>query len=219
MRTALIALALSGLALSASAADDVILTEKKADVAHCKALGEVKAKSRWGGSAGCDIGMPKVREALAKSAKDLGGNYVLVTDLSCGFSGTTGKGQAYVCSEESMAKQDAEQAALDAEASKEIRCETGTDCEMKWSRVTQWLLDHSDWKLRNVTDTLITTEGPFDTAKPSYEVVKMPTGDGKTYLIRMRAACGEGHDCAELIRTKKISFGTFVRGEAAGKTQ
>lgn len=216
MRTAPLVLFLFT-ALSLAASDDVSFTEKKRDVEFCKPLGSVKAKSGWGGSAGCDIGIKRVKDTLAKRAAALGANYVLLEDISCGPLGANGGGQAYACSAESLEKQRETQASANQEASKEIRCEAGSDCEMKWSRVTQWLLDHSDWKFRNVTDTLITTEGPLDTAKPAYEVVKIPAGDGKTYLIKMRASCGEGIDCEERILASRISFGQFVRGETASQ--
>ena len=213
MRIAAVALAVLGIVLPVAAADDVTFVEKKEDVEYCKPLGEVKARSGWGGSAGCARGIASVRETLAKRAAALGANFVLLDDVDCGAMGATGSGQAFSCDVEALEKQKAKREQLNAEATKEIRCEAGSDCEMKWSRVTQWLLDNSDWKLRNVTDTLITTEGPLDTAKPAYEVVRMPAGDGKTYLIRMRAGCGEGHDCTQLVLQKKISFGAFVRGE------
>lgn len=216
MRVATFALA-ALFAVSALAADDVTFTEKKADVEFCKPLGDVKAKSGWGGSAGCDMGIKRVKDTLAKRAAALGANFVILEDISCGPLGANGNGVAYACSAESLERQSEKQTAAKEEAGKEIRCETGSDCEMKWSRVTQWLLDHSEWKFRNVTDTLVTTEGPLDTAKPAYEVVKIPAGDGKTYLIKMRASCGEGFDCEELILEKKTSFGKFVRGESASQ--
>lgn len=203
---------------------EIAIVEKPEAVEFCKSVGAVKARSGWGGSAGCDMGRSSVRETLAKRTAALGGNVILLESLSCSGMGTVGKGEAYACTTESFekqkAKRDAEAAAekarheeLSASASREIRCEAGSDCEMKWSRVTQWLLANSDWKLRNVTDNLITTEGPLDTPKPAYEVLKIPSGDGKTYLIMMKAGCGEGYNCETRILELQTSFGAFVRGE------
>jgi hypothetical protein len=104
MRTASLVLFLFT-ALSLAAADDVTFTEKKRDVEFCKPLGSVKAKSGWGGSAGCDMGIRRVKDTLAKRAAALGANHVLLEDISCGALGANGTGEAYACSAESLEKQ------------------------------------------------------------------------------------------------------------------
>jgi hypothetical protein len=123
---------------------------------------------------------------------------------------TTGSGMAFHCSPEAIAKQDAKKADAErklnevrARADEPILCSSGLDCEMKWSRVTTWLQDHSRWKFRNVTETLITTEGPMETENPAFEVTKMPTGDGKTYRIKLRAFCGESQTVEGLVAVRK----------------
>ena len=119
---------------------------------------------------------------------------------------TAGNGSVFNCSDDAIAKQKAKSAEIGRKAAASITCTAGTDCEVRWSRVTLWLQNNADWKFRNVTDTLITTKGPLDTAaKPAFEVTKIPTRDGKTYRITMRAFCGQG-DCSKLITKLKASF-------------
>lgn len=185
--------------------EDIRLTEDVRDTEFCSALGEVKAKSGWGGSAGTAKGLESVKATLKKRAAAMGGNVVLVDSFDAGFT-TSGSGRAYGCSQDALAKQQAKAAEIARKASLPITCTAGTDCEVRWARVMLWLQEHSTWKFRNVTDTLITTEGPLDTEnKPAYEVTKVPTGDGKTYRITMRAFCGTG-DCDNLILEQRASF-------------
>jgi len=185
--------------------DDVRLTWDSDDAEFCTALGEVKAKSGWGGSQGSAKGLESVKATLRKRAAALGGNVVVLETLLADFM-TNGAGKVYGCSDEAVSQQKAKSLEIARKAGAPITCTAGTDCEVRWSRVTLWLQTHSDWKFRNVTDTLITTEGPLETvAKPAYEVTKIPTGDGKTYRIVMRAFCGKG-DCEKLINILKASF-------------
>jgi hypothetical protein len=175
MRHKLLGLLIVSILATGLFADDVLLTTDPDDVEHCTALGPVKAKSGWGGTSGAKKGMESVRATLRKRAAALGADVVLLEELGTTF-GTAGNGTAYKCSEEAIAKQKEKAAEIARKAAATITCTTGTDCEVRWARVTQWLQDHSQWKFRNVTDTLITTEGPLETAKPAFEVTKMPAG-------------------------------------------
>jgi hypothetical protein len=62
-----------------------------------------------------------------------------------------------------------------------------------------------DAKFRNVTDTLITTEGPMETPDPAFEVTKVPTG-GKTYRIAMRAFCGSSGSNRKRVVELRLNF-------------
>lgn len=193
--------------------EDVLLTWDGDAVEFCTEVGEVKAKSGWGGSQGKTMGEESVKATLRKRAAALGANVVRMEALSANFS-TSGSGTAFRCSDEAFAQQQVKAEEIEKKASTPIVCSAGADCELRWSRVTLWLLDHSEWKLRNVTDNLITTEGPLDTMmKPSFQVTKMPSGDGKTYRIAMRAACGAG-DCENLIRKLRANFYDFITAPA-----
>jgi hypothetical protein len=151
------------------------------------------------------MGRASVEATLRKRAAALGGNVALVKDISTTF-GTSGSADAYQCSAEAVRKQQARAVEDARKAAATITCTAGTDCEVRWSRVTTWLQEHAKWKFRNVTDTLITTEGPLETASPAYEVTKIPLGDGKTYRIAMRAFCGVEDVCDKLILKLRVLF-------------
>ena len=175
--------------------EDVKFTTDPDDVEFCKTLGEV-----GGGFRRTD-----------KAAAALGANVVLQTIYTSGGEQYVANGgTAYFCGADDTAKQAEKRAALQKSADRKISCTAGLHCEFEWSRVTAWLLENSKWKLRNVTDALITTEGPMDTGNPSFEVIKMATGDGKTYQILMRASCGIGQCTERALLRLKAKFVDFV---------
>ncbi len=124
----------------------------------------------------------------------------------------SGQGTAYRCSEEALAKQKAKAAEIarqaeehERRASEPVVCEArGLRAEMVTSDPV--LQEHSTWKFRNLTDTLITTEGPMETPDPAFEVTKVPTGDGKTYRIAKRAFCGSSGCNKQRIVTLRLNF-------------
>lgn len=117
---------------------------------------------------------------------------------------------------ETMTPQQREQ--LIAEGNREITCTAGADCEAKWARVTQWIQANSHWKFRNVTETLISTEGPFDTTYAAFEVTKVPFGDGTTYRLLLRGGCGNIFGCVPSIPQLRASFTQFVLGDSRSAT-
>jgi hypothetical protein len=100
-------------------------------------------------------------------------------------------------------------AARNANAAMEVTCDSPEDCEIKWAAALDWIQRNSHWKLRNVTDSLITTEGPFDTTQAAFEVTKFPRGGG-VYEIRFRAACGNMFGCVPSILDLTASFKSSV---------
>jgi hypothetical protein len=103
----------------------------------------------------------------------------------------------------------AELAALNDDLNIDLTCTAGEDCELKWSRAMDWLQRNSCWKLRNVTDSLITTEGPFNTQSAAFEITKFPRGGG-VYEIRFRAGCGNPFGCSPSIKKLTANFNLFV---------
>jgi len=150
------------------------------------------------------MGEESVKATIRKRAAALGANVVRMAGMSFNFV-TAGRGTAYGCSADALEQQQTKANEITRRANAPITCTAGTDCELRWARVMVWLQDHSEWKFRNVTDTLITTEGPLETMKPAFEVTKVPAGDGKTYRITMRAFCGSG-DCEKVIRKLRANF-------------
>lgn len=98
-------------------------------------------------------------------------------------------------------------------ANSPIYCSGTDDCEVKWGRAILWVSQNSHWKIRNQTDNLITTEGPFDTVYAAYSINKVPLGKGK-YQILMRAGCGNPFGCVPSILQLKADFITFVSPES-----
>lgn len=94
-------------------------------------------------------------------------------------------------------------------ANSPIYCSGTEDCDVKWGRAILWVSQNSHWKIRNQTDSLITTEGPFDTVHAAYSINKVPLGKGK-YQILMRAGCGNPFGCVPNILQLKADFVEFV---------
>lgn len=98
-----------------------------------------------------------------------------------------------------------QKAMLEMDASRPMICQQGQDCEVKWSRALVWVQDNSRWKLRIANDSLITTEGPFDTTDASFSINKIPLGNGQ-YSIAFRAGCGNMFGCVPSLLELKASF-------------
>jgi hypothetical protein len=94
-------------------------------------------------------------------------------------------------------------------ANSPIYCTDAEDCEVKWGRAILWVSQNSHWKIRNQSDWLITTEGPFDTVHAAYSINKVPLGNGK-YQIMMQAGCGNLFGCVPSILQLKADFVLFV---------
>jgi len=207
----LLALAMSGLSSvpqDAVRLDDVRVVSARSDVEFCQPVGGVDASSGWNSE-------DRLTTILREHAAKLGANAILITSINHGFL-LRGWASAFVCSNDSAAsKQAADKAAAD-QANKAILCDSGADCEFRWSRVTLWLQDHCTWKFRSITEMLISTEGPMDTERPAFEATKMPNGDGKTYRISLRVLCGApptnaDSACSDLGKTKlRADFTDFV---------
>ncbi len=97
-----------------------------------------------------------------------------------------------------------------AAASLQVTCTGKDDCELKWARATKWLQDNSHWKLRTVTESVLTTEGPNGEVFTAYEVNKFPLGDGG-YEIQFKAGCSnKGLGCHPSIVGATASFKQYV---------
>lgn len=81
---------------AASPANEVQLVRDASQVAGCRRLGEVAAKSSWGG-----IFQQATYNRMLKQFKDkaqaIGGTHILVVDMASGYTGTRLLGNAYHC--------------------------------------------------------------------------------------------------------------------------
>jgi hypothetical protein len=187
---------LGGCASATSEGAKVRIAKTEDEVFGCQEKGPVEVKTA--------IGLDEARVAIRNRAAALGANYVRI-DREVQAWGHI-EGTAFDCD---PAKTRSREQALVDSAGRVIACTAGPDCEYKWSRAMQWLQQNSSWKFRTVTDTLLTTEGPLDTAKPAFEVTKIPQGDGRNYQVAMRAWCGAGN-CEDLILRLRSNFNDFV---------
>ena len=100
-------------------------------------------------------------------------------------------------------------AAIETNAALQPTCSDKSDCELKWARALDWVQKNSCWKLRSVSEMLISTEGPFDSTSPAFEITRFPHGDG-SYEIRFRAGCGNIFGCAPSVKQLTASFNECV---------
>jgi hypothetical protein len=149
---------------------------------------------------------------LKNLAAKRGGNVIAVVEGTeqSGF----GRAQAYRCD---VDQQNAIRAKLAEAARTPVICTSQTECEVKWAKAIRWLQDNSRWKFRNVTENLVTTEGPMDSSNAAFEVTRVPHGDGKTYDIVLRAWCGASQ-CRPSILELGADFARVV-GEAGGQAE
>lgn len=99
-----------------------------------------------------------------------------------------------------------------AEAARPVTCERGIDCEKKWATVLLWVQNNSVWKIRNVTDSLVTTEGPMETSDAAFVITKVPVNEHE-YRFDFKAVCGSpiGY-CYPHIAELQASFVTAIMG-------
>lgn len=86
------------------------------------------------------------------------------------------------------------------------------DCEVKWARATQWLVENSHWQIRIATEEMLTTEGPYGQTFLAYVITKLPVNHG-VYEIRFRAGCvNQGLGCHPDATQAEASFKQYVNG-------
>lgn len=88
-----------------------------------------------------------------------------------------------------------ETALIQSQAARQVTCMTGDDCDVKWGKALQWVLNHSDYRVQVQSETLIQTFGPLpNSASPAYIITKAAMGGG-SFLIDFRAGCDNIFGC------------------------
>ncbi len=106
-------------------------------------------------------------------------------------------------------------------ADRPVTCSSAQDCDDKWNRAVQWVSEHSDKKIRTVSDTLIATNMVYAGGQrpvlqsPEFTVVKYAQGKHR-YVMDFDSYCNHGFDCNPSGLTLKASFVTFVMGPPPG---
>ncbi len=104
-------------------------------------------------------------------------------------------------------------AALNTAANRPVTCKSGTDCQQKWSRATQWVKQNSAYKFQTISDNLMQTMGPLpDDPRPAYTVTKIST-ENNIYAIELDGGCDNMFGCIPSMLEAKASFANFVMGK------
>jgi hypothetical protein len=84
--------------------------------------------------------------------------------------------------------------AAKARANQKVVCKKGDDCDVAWSRATNWLQSRSAYKIRMATDTMLETYGPSHDLQydPAFIIQKQAMGKGR-YEISLEARCASGN--------------------------
>jgi hypothetical protein len=107
-----------------------------------------------------------------------------------------------------------QQAAMVAAANRPVTCKSGTDCEQKWSKATQWVKQNCTYKFQTVSDNVIQTMGPLpNDPSPAFTITKVSTGK-KTYTIELDGGCDNMFGCIPSMLESKASFADYVMGRA-----
>lgn len=93
-----------------------------------------------------------------------------------------------------------------AEAARPVTCDSPDDCEVKWGRALQWVLNNSAYKIQTQTDMMISTYGPeANSPLPAFTVNRVPKGGG-VYEFNWRAACNNMFGCSPNLTLAKAAF-------------
>ena len=104
----------------------------------------------------------------------------------------------------------AEQAAMTIEAERPITCSGGADCELKWGRSLQWVLNNCTYKIQTQSEAMISTMGPLpDDPSPAFTITKTSDGHGG-YVIDFRGGCDNMFGCQPSLLDSKASFARAV---------
>ncbi len=108
-----------------------------------------------------------------------------------------------------------QQAQIDRNAAMPVTCQGSDDCEVKWGRALQWVLQNCEYRIQVQTDALIQTAGPTDSSpSAAFVISKVPLGGGK-YEFVMRAGCDNFIGCVPTIRISRAAFAVTVMGKGA----
>jgi len=92
-----------------------------------------------------------------------------------------------------------------------IRCQAGTDCDLKWRKAYEWVIESSGLKLKTKTDDLIKTE---ESSRESRTLVvtitKNPTSQSSIYEIDFIGGCSSMLSCIPAVAESRASFANFV---------
>lgn len=92
-----IAPALAACATTNPRSESVMLVRERAAVTHCVALGQLNARSMWGGYGGASMAHADSMASLKNQAAERGGTHLLLINAGDGVGGAPMTADAYRC--------------------------------------------------------------------------------------------------------------------------
>jgi hypothetical protein len=101
------------------------------------------------------------------------------------------------------------------QATAPLTCTNKAECDAWWARAQVWVINHSEYKLQAVTDSIILTDGPSGGKRAlAYQITKTPSNEG-TATIGFAAHCDNMLGCEPNPWKAGADFKQFVRGRPA----
>ncbi|MDE8343239.1 MAG: hypothetical protein POG24_05405 [Acidocella sp.] len=95
-------------------------------------------------------------------------------------------------------------------ANEQVLCSGKSDCDAKWSKALEWVVQNAAYTVNIQTDDLIQTNGPFQNDVTSrITITKILAPDGSGQFI-FNSQCDNVFGCNPSGVTLKASFNTFV---------
>lgn len=99
-----------------------------------------------------------------------------------------------------------QQAIVTQTAARQVTCSGADDCEVKWGRAVQWVLDTNAFRIQVQTDVMIQTAGPLpDHPELAVVVSKIATGGGN-FRFEVSGGCDNMFGCIPTLEIAKASF-------------
>lgn len=110
-----------------------------------------------------------------------------------------------------------QQAALRRDGLREVTCDGAADCDLKWSRAVQWVLDNNHHRIEVMSDVMIQTAAPRDSSTHlSVVITRTPLGDGR-YRLDMRGSCDNMFGCTPSYEVARAHFVRAVMDGQSGR--
>lgn len=102
------------------------------------------------------------------------------------------------------------------DAAREVTCVGADDCDVKWGRAVQYVLDHGAYRIQLQTDAMIQTAGPTPNS-PDLAIVinRIPLGEGRQ-RFELRGGCDNMFGCSPSVDYAKAFFVRAVMDGKAG---
>jgi len=98
-----------------------------------------------------------------------------------------------------------------ASASREIVCQSPSECDAMWGRAIFWITQNSHFRVQQQTDFIVATYGP-DAQFPSFTVNRVPIGSGGARIV-VDVRCGPSIFCPPNDLKQKAALVEYILAE------